>query len=88
MASALEMQALTVLEAAAALPLGLVLRTNDSYRARQILYRFRRDNAALRCIQIRLSPNDPDHELWLIRQEATAESAAESALSSAADLEL
>lgn len=40
-----------------------------SQRARQILYRFRREigDPSLLSIQIRLSKSDPDHTIYLIR---------------------
>ena len=40
-------------------------------RAKQILYRFRQEysNPLYEAIQIRLSPNNPDNELWLIKNK-------------------
>lgn len=35
-------------------------------RAKQTLYRFKNENADFRNIQIRLSPENPDTELWLL----------------------
>lgn len=35
-------------------------------RAKQTLYRFKNENSDFRNIQIRLSPENPDTELWLI----------------------
>lgn len=50
---------------------GEVPLITPSLRAQQILYRFRKelDDPDLLKIQIRLSPDDPDHELWLIKGE-------------------
>lgn len=38
-------------------------------RAKQILYRFKNENSDFSGIQIRLSPDDPDRELWLIKPQ-------------------
>lgn len=35
-------------------------------RAKQTLYRFKQENSDFAQIQIILSPDDPDNELWLI----------------------
>lgn len=68
--NSLDMQCHTVLLAAASAEVGLVLRTNDPYRARASLYRFRNaiGDAELRGLQIRVSPDDSEHEIWIIRQ--------------------
>lgn len=36
-------------------------------RAKQILYRYKKDNPDFDIIQIRLSPVNPDRELWLLK---------------------
>jgi hypothetical protein len=36
-------------------------------RAKQVLYRFKRENREFDCLQIRLSPDNPDKELWIIK---------------------
>lgn len=38
-----------------------------SLRAKQILYRFKKENPDFDAIQIKLSPTNPDLELWLIK---------------------
>ena len=35
-------------------------------RAKQVLYRYKSENSDYRNIQIRLSPDNPDSELWLV----------------------
>lgn len=37
-------------------------------RAKQVLYRFKQEDIDFSNIQIRLSPDDPDRELWLVKQ--------------------
>jgi hypothetical protein len=39
-------------------------------RAKQVLYRFKSQNPDYAGIQVRLSPDDPDHKLWLINTGA------------------
>lgn len=38
-------------------------------RAKQVLYRFKSENTDFKDLQIRVSPDDPDRELWLIKTE-------------------
>lgn len=75
MTTTLELQALTILEAALETEHGLVLRTNEPLRARATLYRFRKDshNPELNALSIRFSPDDPEHELWILRRGSDAE---------------
>ena len=64
-------------------PIGIIIRTyhssetlvTPSSRAKQILYRFRKElgDIELLKIQIRFSPTDPDNELWLIKTETGAQ---------------
>jgi hypothetical protein len=42
-------------------------------KAKQILYRFKKENADYSAIQIKFSPDDPDRELWLIRNRENGE---------------
>jgi hypothetical protein len=65
----LEQQCLTVLQAAASATVGLCIKTNDPYRARASLYRFRKEfgDQTLSILQIRVSPTDSEHEIWIIR---------------------
>lgn len=72
-------QAARALYATLESPLGTIWRASHStdapmispaLRAEQILYRFRKElgDPELLKIQIRLSPDDPDHEIYLIKQ--------------------
>jgi len=64
-------------------PVGIIIRTyhqaetltTPSFRAKQILYRFRKElgDVELLKIQIRFSPTEPDTELWLIKTEIEGE---------------
>ncbi len=45
-----------------------------TYRAKQILLRFKRENIAFQLLQIKLCPHDPDHRLWLIKTDYVADS--------------
>lgn len=74
MPSPLEIQAAAVLYAAIETPNGIVVRTDNVYRARAVLYRFRKElgDLTLAELQVRISPDDPEHELWLIRRGGTA----------------
>lgn len=81
MPTALELTALNALITAADTEVGMIFRVEQaptvemvtpSLRAKQMLYRFRKDFGDPRfvAIQIRLSPDDPDNELWLINTHA------------------
>jgi hypothetical protein len=83
MPTALELAARDILEAAASSATGIRCRiltpvgidsVTPTLRAKQVLYRFRRELGDPRYaqIQIRLSPDDPDNELWLIRTGDTS----------------
>jgi len=52
-------------------PYGIVVYTNDAHRARAEIYRVRKliANPRFYEIQIRVSPDDSEHEIWLIRRE-------------------
>lgn len=41
--------------------------TAKTLRAKQVLYRFKKDDPQLDNISIRLAPNDPDNFLWLVK---------------------
>lgn len=72
MPSQLDLQCTTILYAASSAELGLVIKTNDPYKARQSFYKVRQTlgDADLAGLQIRVSPNDPEHEIWLLRRAA------------------
>lgn len=42
-------------------------------RAKQVLYRFKSEDSDFANIHIRISPDDPDTHLWLIRTDAKNE---------------
>jgi hypothetical protein len=59
-----------ILNAALTSALGIVVRTNDAAKARATLYRVRKllGDVELGQLQIRVSPDDSEHELWIIRK--------------------
>lgn len=69
--NAIDTQCLSVLQAAASSAVGLCIRTNNAFKARAELYRFRKDfgDPELRSLQIRVSPNDSENELWILRPD-------------------
>lgn len=73
MTTALDLQCATIWQAVATSDLGLVITTNDPAKARASLYRFRNSigDTELTPFTIRVSPNAPTAELWIIRQEKT-----------------
>lgn len=83
MASNLELAAFAALRAACDAEHGVILRVEvppgitavtPALRAKQVLYRFRSElnDAEFKQIQIRLSPDKPDTELWLVKVKAQA----------------
>lgn len=42
---------------------------NQAQRGRQVLYRYKKLDAAFADLHIRVSPDDPDHCLWIIRAD-------------------
>lgn len=70
----LDMQCLTILQAAACADIGLCVKTNDPYKARASLYKFRKDigDVTLTSLQIRVSPNDSEGEIWILRNQQQA----------------
>jgi hypothetical protein len=71
MPSALDQHCITILYAVASSGFGLVIYTDDPVKARYTLYRVRKEvgDVVLANIQIRVSPNDSEHELWLLRMD-------------------
>jgi len=78
----IEIAALTILDACIASQHGIIVKiekresddvNTPALRAKQILYRFRKENGNPEYlnIQIRLSPDDPDTELWLLKTPET-----------------
>jgi len=73
----LELGARQILNAAIQAEVGITVRidvpqdstmTTPSLRAKQVLYRFSKEDADFKDLQIRLSPDDPDKELWIINK--------------------
>ena len=74
MPSSLEIQCSTILYAAISAEFGLVIKTNNPYKARASLYKTRRaiGDTELAKLQIRVSPNNSEGEIWLLRQDVAA----------------
>lgn len=70
MPSVLELQCHAVLSAAASSELGIVIQTQSPQKARNSLYTFRKSfgDPTFNDLHIRVSPNDSEHELWIIRR--------------------
>jgi hypothetical protein len=70
MPSAQEMQCYAVLQAALESDIGIAVRTNNPTKARQAIYNFRKElgDTIYEDIQIRVSPDNTENELWLIRR--------------------
>jgi hypothetical protein len=64
----LDIQCIAILTTAASSSLGLVLRTSDAAKARAALYNARKllSDPSLASLSVRVSPNDSEHELWLL----------------------
>lgn len=71
MLSSLDLQCTMLLQTAATAAIGLVIQTNDPIRARATLYRVRKalGDPTLTSLQIRISPDDAAHEIWLLRRD-------------------
>lgn len=67
--TALELQCAAILRAASEAHVGIVVHTNDVARARAMFYRVRKllGDTTLDQLSIRVSPDGPDNELWIIR---------------------
>jgi hypothetical protein len=59
----------TILQQAASAEYGIAIRTSDPYRARTELYNARKElnDPTLTGLQIRVSPDNPNGEIWLLR---------------------
>ena len=79
--NAQETLASMILDAAATAPLGIVVSTNDPYKARATIYTTRQKlgNPLYAEIQIKVSPDNPEREIWLIRKDQMAAIALEQA---------
>ena len=81
--SLLRDQCAAILRSAVESRLGIQVRVLESgggvvtpsLRAKQILYRFRKElgDAEFQTLAIRLCPHDPDHVLWITRQPEKSE---------------
>lgn len=71
--SPLEQQCVSILQAATQATHGIVVHTNDPARARATLYRVRKlvGDSEFNHLMIRVSPDDTEHELWIIRNSST-----------------
>ena len=71
--TALQMQALAILRAAAAATIGVLVRSpsGNALRCKQVLLRFRRESGDvdLQKIHIRHGPTEPTKELYLINMK-------------------
>jgi hypothetical protein len=68
----LETQCAMILQSFLSSTCGQVLRTNDPIKARATLYRVRKllGDSELASLHIRVSPDDSEHELWLVKRSA------------------
>ncbi len=73
MPTAQQVQCHAILSAAASAAIGLVLKTNNPAKARQVLYNFRTQfpDPSFADLTVRVSPDDSETELWILRK-ATA----------------
>lgn len=82
MLNSLELAAFSVLKSASESELGIVVRvesppdrstSSPALRAKQTLYNLRKSlsDPSFDRLQIRLSPDDPNNELWVINQPKT-----------------
>ena len=72
--SATEVQCSIILTEAASATFGLVVKTNDPYKARAMLYRVRKElgDTELAGLHIRVSPDDSEGAIWIIRRSQAA----------------
>jgi len=64
------LQYLAILQAAVTSAFGLRLRVSNPVRARQALYRFRKEfgDPSFEDLMLKVSPDDPEGELWLLNK--------------------
>lgn len=65
-------QCAAIFRSAADASTGIVVRTDDAARARVMLYEARKllGDVEFNQLMIRVSPDDTEHELWIIRNAA------------------
>lgn len=64
-----ELQLLELLHSALASDHGIAVSTNDSHRLRQRLYAVRRGDPRFARLSFRPCPADPEHELWIEKND-------------------
>lgn len=71
MPSVLEAALAHILFTATQCTTGLIVRTNDVRRAKAVIYRYRKElgDPELMKIQVRISPTNPETDLWLLRMK-------------------
>lgn len=72
MPTPLEQQCFTILTAAASASVGIVVHTNNPFKARAALSRAKRElgDTEMVPLTIRVSPDDSEHELWVLKRDA------------------
>ena len=72
--SATEVQCAIILAEAASATFGLVVKTNDPYKARAMLYRVRKEvgDVEWQGLHIRVSPDNSEGAIWIIRRSQAA----------------
>jgi hypothetical protein len=48
---------------------GVVVAVSDAPSAKQQLYKERAKDPSLLGLQLRTSPDDPDHEIWIVKEK-------------------
>lgn len=68
--NAAEHQCSVILLAAASATFGIIVGTNDPYKARAMLYRVRKElgDSTLAGLHIRVSPDNTEGAVWIIRR--------------------
>lgn len=68
----LELQCERILRAACESEYGIVVKTNDPYKARALFYHVRKisGDSEFEHLTIRVSPDDSERELWIIRNSS------------------
>ena len=65
-----EQQCISILNSAATSTYGIVVKTSNAMKTRAALYRARIiiGDSEMKKLQIRVSPDDSEHEVWIIRR--------------------
>jgi hypothetical protein len=59
----------SLLQAAIMARHGVVVAVSDAPSAKQRLYQERAKDPSLLGLQLRSSPDDPDHEIWIVKEK-------------------